>query len=118
MKKRSKIDKAISRAICKAIYKYNMIVQDDRIIVGVSGGKDSLTLLYMLWAMRTRSPIDYKLFPVYIDPGFGGKFNEKLIDFCAQIGLQLKIDYTDHGILAHNEENRENQVQVIQKEKK
>lgn len=51
----------------KALHKYDMIHDGDRILVGVSGGKDSLTLAWMLKERQTRIPIRYELFPVFID---------------------------------------------------
>lgn len=62
--------------LCKrtgqAIGKYGMIHDGDRILVGLSGGKDSLTLLHVLYAMQKRAPIHYELFPAVFDPGFPG----------------------------------------------
>ena len=54
----------------KAIHRYGLIQDGDRILVGVSGGKDSLTLLCLLQERRNRVPIDYELIPVHIDLGF------------------------------------------------
>ena len=58
----------------KALHRYEMIGDGDRIIVGVSGGADSLTLMWMLSERLKRVPISYVLFPVYIDPGYEGSF--------------------------------------------
>ena len=60
----------MNRTMGKAIHRYDMISDGDRIIVGLSGGKDSMTLLWMLNERRFRVPIAYDCFPVYIDPGF------------------------------------------------
>lgn len=51
---------------------YNMICADDKIAVGVSGGKDSLSLLYLLAALRRYYPVPYELQAVTIDMGLPG----------------------------------------------
>lgn len=85
-----------------------MIRNGDRILVGLSGGKDSLTLLWMLEERRRRVPIDYMLFPVYVDPGFEGGFDKPLKSFCEQFELPLRVERTDFGVQAHSDANREN----------
>lgn len=92
----------------KALHKYDMISDGDRIVVGLSGGKDSLTLMWTLIERLARIPICYTLFAVYIDPGFDNGFSEELHNFCAQQGFDLRVEHTDYGILAHSSENREN----------
>ena len=85
-----------------------MISDGDRIAVGLSGGKDSLTLMEVLTERKARVPINYKLIALYIDPGFEGSFSEPLEMFCKKKGYPLRIDYTDHGLLGHSPENLEN----------
>ena len=85
-----------------------MISDGDRILVGLSGGKDSLTLLWLLAERRGRVPVKYELFPVYIDPGFESGFSEEIVDYCRNAGLPLRIEQTDYGILSHSSINREN----------
>ena len=62
--------KEIRSLMGKAIHRYGLIQEGDRILVGVSGGKDSLTLLHLLYERSKRVPIHYELMPVYIDLGF------------------------------------------------
>lgn len=85
-----------------------MISDGDRILVGVSGGKDSMTLLTFLVDMLSVAPINYEIFPVYIDPGFENSFAFDLKKCCKKIGLNLIVSNSDFGIYAHSEENKEN----------
>lgn len=98
----------MNRDVGKALHRYDMISDGDRILVGISGGKDSLTLMLVLNERKSRIPINYELFAVYIDPGFEAGFSASLADYCESNGFQLRIEYTDFGILAHSSENREN----------
>jgi tRNA 2-thiocytidine biosynthesis protein TtcA len=100
--------KALNSLVGKAIHRYQMIEDGDRIAVGMSGGKDSMTLLWALAERRKRIPVDYQLFPIYVDPGFAGGFDEALTETCRQLGFALTVDRTDHGLVAHSAVNREN----------
>lgn len=92
----------------KALHRYQMISDGDRIVVGVSGGADSLTLMWMLAERLARIPIDYKLFAVYIDPGFEESFAETLKAYYKNLGFFLRVEYKDYGVLGHSSVNREN----------
>lgn len=100
--------KVLNRSIGKALHQYRMISDGDRIAVGLSGGKDSLTLMWFLQDRLTRIPIRYQLFPIYIDPGFEGGFSDELAAFVSETGSSLRVEKTDYGILSHSEVNREN----------
>ena len=106
--KRSYTYKALNRVLGKALHSYDMISHGDRIVVGISGGKDSLTLMWFLTERLARVPIDYELFPVHVDPGFQGGFSEELKAWCQSQGYPLRVERTDYGRLAHSKENREN----------
>jgi len=100
--------KVLNRNVGRALHRYDMISDGDRILVGLSGGKDSLTLMWILSERLSRIPINYELFAVYIDPGFEDGFSESLSEYCIKTGFKLKVEYTDYGILSHSSQNREN----------
>ncbi len=102
------IYKEINRRVGQAIHRYDMIADGDRIVVGLSGGKDSLTLMHVLTERLARIPLSYELFAVYVDPGFEGGYAAELQAYCENMGYRLKTVYTDNGIVAHSAANREN----------
>lgn len=108
MPKQSYTHKVINRVVGKALHKYDMISDGDRIVVGLSGGKDSLTLMWVLKERLSRIPINYDLFAVYIDLGFNESFGKSLESYCKKTGFKLRVEHTDYGILAHSSQNREN----------
>ena len=91
----------INRAMGKAIHEYDMIKDGDRIALGLSGGKDSLTLLTMLVERLRKIPVTYSVHPIYIDPGFDGSFADELAAHCETLGLTLTYELTNHGPEAH-----------------
>lgn len=101
-------EKEIRSLMGKAIHRFGLIEDGDRILVGVSGGKDSLTLLHLLNERRKRVPIRYELIPVHIDLGFNSGRTEILKDFFESRGLSYQIEFTDIGKRANSSENREN----------
>lgn len=85
-----------------------MVDDGDRIALGLSGGKDSWTLLWLLDRLRRRAPIDYMIHPIFIDPGFEGGPADVIADHGHRLGFDVRIEHTDHGKVAHSEVNREN----------
>ena len=76
---KDKLYSRIKRLTGKAIGDFNLIENGDKILIGVSGGKDSYTLLHVLESLRKRAPIDFELFPVTVDSGFPG-FRKEIIE--------------------------------------
>lgn len=92
----------------KALHTYNMIADGDRIAVGLSGGKDSWALFWLLTERLPRVPVNYTLFPIHIDLGFGGDGSRRIETHVQAMGGTVRIERTDIGIVAHGEANREN----------
>jgi len=75
----------------KAIADYNMIEDGDTVLVCISGGKDSYTLLSVLLALRERAPVDFRLIAMNLDqkqPGFPA---DVLPAYLATIGVDFRI---------------------------
>ena len=68
-----------------------MIEEGDKIAVGISGGKDSLTLLYALHALRRFYPKHFDIHAVTVDLGFGNLDLSRIEAICSQ---ELQIPYT------------------------
>jgi tRNA 2-thiocytidine biosynthesis protein TtcA len=70
-----KIRARLSRTMLRTVGTYGLIEEGDRILVAVSGGKDSYTLLDLLQAAQRKSPVHYELVAVHLDqqqPGYDG----------------------------------------------
>ncbi|MBA3028989.1 MAG: tRNA 2-thiocytidine(32) synthetase TtcA [Desulfobacteraceae bacterium] len=92
----------------RAIHHYDMISHGDRILVALSGGKDSMTLLWMLHERLSRIQVRYELFPVHVNPGFDDQAHFPLKEYCEERGIPLRVEKTNFGLLAHGDENRKN----------
>lgn len=75
MRQLTKTGTYISKRIGKAIADYQLIEDKDRILIAVSGGKDSLSLLRLLNERRKWAPVDYKLIAVHIESDYKGGCN-------------------------------------------
>jgi tRNA 2-thiocytidine biosynthesis protein TtcA len=80
----------LSKAISRAIADFSMIEEGDRIMVAVSGGKDSYTLLHLLRVLQKKAPIDFELKVVNVDQGHPGYPAQTLRDWMAR----EKYDFT------------------------
>ncbi len=90
-----KLFKRLTGNVGKAIADYNMIEQGDTVLVCVSGGKDSYTLLSILMAMQERAPIDFKLVAMNLDQKQPGFPEHILPGYFRQIGVDFRIVEAD-----------------------
>ena len=77
--------------IRKADQTYNLINHGDKIVIGLSGGKDSLALCYCLNLYRKFSHTEFEIQPVTLDLGFPNFDPKPLEEFCQSIGLKLIV---------------------------
>lgn len=85
----------ISKRIGRAIGDYNLIEDGDKIVVAVSGGKDSLTLLKILADRRSFVPVKYRLLAVHIDMGYPCHHPKILAEYFKKMGVEYHIEKID-----------------------
>lgn len=102
------IDQEVRRLLGKAAHHYNLIEDGDRVAVAVSGGKDSMLLLWLMRERLARVPIHYDLTALHVDPGFESDSSDRLEAFLQKEGFAYRILRSDFGPRAHGPENREN----------
>lgn len=91
----NKLSKRLMRETGRAIADFNMIEAGDRVMVCVSGGKDSYSMLDILMTLRKRAPIDFDLIAVNLDqmqPGFPA---DVLPTYLTQVGVPFHIETRD-----------------------
>jgi tRNA 2-thiocytidine biosynthesis protein TtcA len=82
-----------------------LIEQGDRILVAISGGKDSYTMLDLLWGARRKAPIDFELFAYHLDQAQPGYDGTALRDWLDQLGVPFEIAREDtYSIVMKNAE--------------
>lgn len=82
-----KPSRPLLRQIGRAIADFGMIRPQDRILVAVSGGKDSLSLLHALLSLRMRSPVPFELAAATVDPGIEGFDPSPLKAYIPSLGI-------------------------------
>lgn len=88
---RKGLEVSISKKVGRAIADYDMIKDGDRILVAVSGGKDSLALFKILSQRRSFVPIQYDLLAIYVDLGYPCIREGALKEFLKKQGATLHI---------------------------
>ena len=79
----------------RAVDDYNMIKDGDKIAVGVSAGKDSLTLLAALAEMRRFYPNKFELCAITVDMGFEGADFSRIAEFCRERDIEYNVVKTE-----------------------
>jgi tRNA 2-thiocytidine biosynthesis protein TtcA len=84
----AKIERRLFRAMARAIEDFDLVEDGDRILVAVSGGKDSLGLLHLLLGLRARAPVGFDLVAVNLDQGHPGFPSDRLRRHFEGLGVE------------------------------
>lgn len=96
----NKLDKKLCRLAGQAIVDYNMIEEGDKVMVCLSGGKDSYAMLDVLMKLRERAPINFELVAVNLDQKQPGFPEEILPNYLKKLGIPFHIEEQDtYGIV-------------------
>ena len=93
----SPLETRLAKKVTKAISDYNLIEDGDRVMVGLSGGKDSWALLQALDVLRQRAPITFTLVAVNVDSGYKEYKQELIASTCQARGWEYRSEHTSIG---------------------
>ena len=102
----------------RALDDYHMIQENDKIAIGISGGKDSLTLLYALHGLKRFYPIPYDIHAVTVDLGFQNLNLEKIKELCHELQVEYSIIKTDIAQVIFEERKETNPCSLCAKMRK
>jgi tRNA 2-thiocytidine biosynthesis protein TtcA len=87
----AQLEKELARELGRCVADFDLIAPGDRIMVCMSGGKDSYTLLHLLERARKRAPIEFSLLAVHLDQGHPGYDGSPLEGWLAREGFDYRI---------------------------
>ena len=91
------LEAKIAKKVTKAIVDFSMIEDGDRVMVGLSGGKDSWALIQVLDVLRRRAPIAFSVVAVNVDSGYKDYQHDVLAKTCADRGWEFVREVTTIG---------------------
>ena len=100
------LPKSLLRHVGRAIADFDMIREGDRLVLGVSGGKDSLTLLHILRHLQRHAPIHFELAAMTVDPQVEGFDPSVLKPYLAELGVPYH--YIQQPIMEQAKESMDN----------
>ena len=94
---RSELEARLAKKATTAITAFDMLEDGDRVMVGLSGGKDSWALLQILDVLRRRAPIRFSLVAVNVDSGYKEYKHDLIASTCEARGWEYRIEHTGIG---------------------
>src|SRR3954465_13225277 len=94
---RTPLETRVAKKTTKAITDFNLVEDGDRIMVGLSGGKDSWALIQILDVLQKRAPIDFSIVAVNVDSGYEGYQHTQVADACKARGWEFHSEHTNIG---------------------
>jgi len=91
------LEAKVARKVTRAIHDFNLIEDGDRVMVGLSGGKDSWALIQILDVLRQRAPIRFSVIGVNIDSGYEDFQHGTIKNTCEMRGWECHIEHTSIG---------------------
>lgn len=91
----SLVRKRLSRTMTKTLATHELLAQGDHVMVCVSGGKDSYTMLDLLWEARSKAPFRFELTAVHLDQGQPGYDGSPLANWLEAFGAPYQIVHRD-----------------------
>src|SRR6188474_2910397 len=91
------LEARIAKKTTRAITDFEMIEDGDRVMVGLSGGKDSWALIQILEVLRQRAPIDFSIVAVNVDSGYEGYQHQAVAEACRTRGWEFYSEHTTIG---------------------
>ncbi len=88
----SRLERNITRRAGKAVAEHQMIQKGDRVLVAVSGGKDSISMLHILHLLQRRSPVPFELQAVTIHQGYEEQDTSALAAHCQENGFAYMVE--------------------------
>jgi len=79
------------------MHDYEMLADGDRLLIGVSGGVDSLVVAWVLDLWRRKAPINYDIEAIHLDLGFTDSAHEPVENQIKQLAIPYSIDKTSYG---------------------
>lgn len=102
----------------KAIDDYHMIEPGDKIAIGISGGKDSLTLLYALHGLKRFYPNPFEIVAITVDLGFGIQDLDKIQSLCQEMDIPYSIVDTEISKIIFSDRKESNPCSLCAKMRK
>ena len=112
-----KLQRVLSE-VRKAVDDYRMIAEGDKIAVGISGGKDSLTLLYALSSLRRFYPHPFELVAVTVDLGFANLDLSEIKKLCEKLEVPYTVVKTQIGQIVFEQRQENNPCALCAKMRK
>ena len=97
MSYRTPLESRLAKKATRAIIDFNLIEDGDRVMVGLSGGKDSWALLQILDVLRQHAPIEFSIVAVNVNSGYANFLHDLVADACAARGWECHIEHTSIG---------------------
>ncbi len=97
MSYRSPLEARLAKKVTRAIVEYGLIEDGDRVMVGLSGGKDSWALIQILDVLRQRAPISFSLVAVNVNSGYTTFRHDLVTEACAARGWECRVEHTNIG---------------------